>query len=278
MALFMKPFYRRLMLSVFSIALVGSYTLGVQGNTITLTPASPSVLVGQSLQLAAGGAVTPSSIAVGAWHSCVMYSDQSIRCTGLNNQGEIGNNSYLSVSEPALAQGTVNPVTLRTGNEHTCTLVGDGRMQCWGTNYTGQLGTGTMGGFAMTAQFVLNSSNALQAYTGGFHKCAMMPDRTMQCWGRNQDGQLGNGDSTTDTSLPGPVLNLGPVSDFAGGGYHNCALLADKSVRCWGRNARGQVGDGTVVTPVTQPHVVAGLTASALSLGGYHSCALLPNG
>src|SRR5258708_8201664 len=276
MALFMKPFYRRLLLSVFSIALAGSSTLGLQGNTITLTPANPSVLVGQSLQLAAGGAVTPSAIAAGAWHTCVMYSDQSIRCTGLNNQGEIGNNSYVSVSDPALAQGTVNPATLRTGYEHTCTFVGDGRMQCWGTNYTGQLGNGTLGGFSMTPQFVTSMSTALQAYTGGYHTCAMMPDRTMQCWGRNQDGQLGNGDSTTDVPLPGPVVGLGPVADFAGGGYHNCALLADNSVRCWGRNGRGQVGDGTDTTPVTQPHVVVGLKAAALSLGGDHSCARPP--
>jgi alpha-tubulin suppressor-like RCC1 family protein len=275
----MKPFYRKPMLFAFTLAFAASYTLGVQGNTITLTPASPVVFVGQQpLPLTANGAVTPTAIAVGAWHTCVLYSDQSIRCTGLNNQGEIGNNSYLSVSEPALAVNPVNPAALRTGNEHTCTLVGDGRMQCWGTNYTGQLGDGTIGGFAMVPQFVRNISGAIKAITGGYHTCAMLADRTMQCWGRNQDGQIGNGDSTTDVSLPTPVVGLGPVADFAGGGYHNCALMADNSVRCWGRNARGQVGDGTDITPVTQPHVVSGLTAAALSLGGYHSCALLQNG
>jgi alpha-tubulin suppressor-like RCC1 family protein len=273
----MKPLNRRLTLTAFSIAFACSYTLGVHGNTIAVAPANPSVLVGQTLALTADGAVTPVSIASGAWHTCVRYTDQSIRCTGLNNQGEIGNNSYFSVSEPALALGTVNPVTLLTGNEHTCTLVGDGRMQCWGTNYTGQLGDGTMGGFAMTPQFVHNISGAIEAITGGFHTCAMLPDRTIECWGRNQDGQIGNGDSTTDVALPVPVGGLGPVADLVAGGYHNCALMPDNSVRCWGRNVRGQVGDGTVTTPVTQPHVVSGLTAAALSLGGYHSCARLPD-
>jgi hypothetical protein len=53
--------------------------------------------------------------------------------------------------------------------------------------------------------------------------------------------------------------------------------MTDGSVACWGRNSRGQIGDGTDVTPVTQPHLVGGLTASSLSLGGYHSCALLPD-
>ena len=51
--------------------------------------------------------------------------------------------------------------------------------------------------------------------------------------------------------------------------------MPDHSVECWGRNGRGQVGDGTDTTPVTQPHLVSGLTAASLSLGGYHSCALL---
>jgi hypothetical protein len=72
-----------------------------------------------------------------------------------------------------------------------------------------------------------------------------------------------------------PVIGLGPVATLVPGGYHNCALMADNSVECWGRNGRGQVGDGTDITPVTQPHLVSGLHAASLSLGGYHSCALL---
>jgi alpha-tubulin suppressor-like RCC1 family protein len=272
----MKSFKRKLKLSLVATTIAASYTLAVQGTGIALTPGNPSVLAGQAVQLTANGAVTPTAIAVGAWHTCVMYTDQSIRCTGLNNQGEIGNNDYHAVSEPTLAIGTVNPVVLRTGNEHTCSFVGDGRIQCWGTNYTGQLGDGTIGGFAMTPQFVHNISGALKLITGGFHTCAILADSTVQCWGRNQDGQIGNGDATTDVALPVPVGGLGPVVDLVGGGYHNCARKADNSVHCWGRNARGQVGDGTVNSPITEPHLVSGLTtATALSLGGYHSCALL---
>jgi hypothetical protein len=101
-------------------------------------------------------------------------------------------------------------------------------------------------------------------------------DSTVQCWGRNQDGQLGNGDSTTDVPLPAPVQGLGPVADFAAGGYHACAIMSDRSVKCWGRNVRGQVGDGTTDSPVAQPHAVGGLSnVASLSLGTYHSCALL---
>jgi alpha-tubulin suppressor-like RCC1 family protein len=253
-----------------------SLTFGLRAASITIAPANPGLLVGQTVQLTAGGAVVPMSISAGHDTTCALYSDQSVRCTGLNNQGEVGNGTTNNAFEPALAAGTVNPVTLQNGAEHTCTLVGDGTMQCWGTNYTGQLGDGTMGGFAAVPQFVHGITNAIKAITGGFHTCAILSDRTVQCWGRNQDGQLGNGDSTTDVPLPGPVHNLGPVADLSSFGYHNCALMPDRTVQCWGRNGRGQVGDGTDTSPVTLPHQVVGMSSAvALSLGGYHSCALL---
>lgn len=266
---------RKLQLIAFMVFAL-TLTPGVRGASVTIAPANPALLVGQTVQLAANGAVVPAAIATGAGHTCVLYTDQSIRCTGQNSQGQVGNGGFTSVFEPAAVSGTVNPVSVGAGLEHTCTLVGDGRMQCWGANFTGQLGDGTMGGFAMAPQFVHNVTNAIKAITGGFFTCAMLPDRTMQCWGRNQDGQLGNGDSTTDVPLPAPVQGLGPVLDFAAGGYHACAMLADRTVRCWGRNVRGQVGDGTSNSPVTQPHIVSGLNSAAtLSLGSYHSCALL---
>src|SRR4051812_38806035 len=258
---------RKLPLLVFVVCAF-TLTIGVRGASITLTPGNPTILVGQAGQLAATGAVVPAAIATGAGHTCVLYTDQSIRCTGQNSQGQVGNGGFTSVFEPTVVNGTVTAASVGAGLEHTCTFVGDGRMQCWGANYTGQLGGGTIGGFSPTPQFVQNMSTAIKAAVGGFFTCAMMPDRTVQCWGRNQDGQLGNGDATTDTALPGPVLGLGPVSDIVPGGYHACAIMNDRTVRCWGRNGRGQVGDGTVDSPITQPHPVSGLTtAAALSLG-----------
>src|SRR5260370_164094 len=118
------------------ITLTMSLTLGLRAASITVAPASSSLLVGQTVQLTANGGVVPTSIAAGNLHTCVLYSDQSVRCTGFNSQGEIGNGTTSNTLDPALAAGTVNAVAIRNGAEHTCTLVGDGTMQCWGTNYT----------------------------------------------------------------------------------------------------------------------------------------------
>src|SRR6185295_3866034 len=97
-------------------------TLGVRGASITIAPANPTLLVGQTMQLAANGAVVPVAIATGG-HTCVLYTDQSLRCSGQNSQGQVGNGTFTSVFEPAVATGTVNPVSVGAGLEHTCTLV-----------------------------------------------------------------------------------------------------------------------------------------------------------
>ena len=256
-----------------------SLTLVLRAVSVTIAPANPTMLVGQTVQLSANGAVTPAAIATGAWHTCVIYSDQSVRCTGLNNQGELGDGTFSRKFSPVLVGGLANPARIRTGAEHTCALIGDGTMQCWGSNYTGQLGDGTMGGFAMVPQPVHGITNAIDALTGGYFTCAILPDHTVQCWGRNQDGQLGNGGSTTDVPLPAPVQNLGPVAALSAGGYHACALLSDGTAKCWGRNSRGQVGDGNQNTPVTVPTPVSGLTNAVQVVAGFfHTCARLADG
>jgi len=251
--------------------------VGAQG-TVGISPGNATMLVGQNQQFTMTGTVRPAAITSGAWHTCILFSDRSVRCTGRNNQGQIGDGSFNNASRPVLVGGLPNPVTLRAGNEHTCTLMADGTMRCWGTNYTGQLGDGTIGGYALVPQPVNGISNAVAAVTGGFHTCAILSDNTVKCWGRNQDGQIGNGDSTTDVTQPVPVSGLGIVAGMAGGGYHTCTNMPDRTMRCWGRNGRGQVGDGTVTSRST-PAVVSGMTnAAAINPGGYHTCAVLMDG
>src|SRR5204862_3993916 len=86
------------------------------------------------------------------------------------------------------------------------------------------------------------------------HSCALINDGTVQCWGRNESGQLGNG-TTTNSSVPVGVAGItGAVGITAGWWHHSCALLAGGTVRCWGLNQWGQFGDGTTTSsfvPVT---------------------------
>ena len=245
----------------------------------SVAPANPSILAGQTQQFTANGLATPATIAGGGYHTCMLMADQSARCFGENNWGQLGNGGFSNSSTPIPVSGMATAVRLGTGIEHSCALVADGTVRCWGTNYVGQLGDGTFGGLSALPKTVQNLSSVSELAVGGFHNCAIFPDRSVKCWGRNQDGQIGNGDSTTDVSPPSqPVSGLGPVAAIAAGGYHTCALMPDSTARCWGRNARGQLGNGTS-NPSSTPVVVSGMTnAAALSGGFYHTCALLRDG
>src|SRR5205807_9107416 len=70
---------------------------------------------------------------------------------------------------------------------------------------------------------------------GQQHTCAVLDDGTVQCWGRNNYGQLGDGTLITRLT-PVPVSNLGTAISIAAGAFHTCALLSSGTVRCWGLN------------------------------------------
>lgn len=118
-----------------------------------------------------------------------------------------------------------------------------------------------------------------QLATAEVHACARASDGTAWCWGGNVYGQLGDG-TTSDRTAPSRVIGLGDVMEVAAQGLlineaaHSCARLADGTVWCWGRNNRGQLGDGTLVDRSSPVRVGALSDATAIAVGRHHSCAI----
>ena len=107
------------------------------------------------------------------------------------------------------------------------------------------------------------------------HTCAVLDNGSALCWGKNNVGQLGNGISGFNSPIPVAVNGLGPVKSISVGTFHTCAILSDDSLKCWGRNVNGQLGNGSNIDALT-PVSVSGLSAvKAISLGFDYSCALL---
>src|SRR5262249_209939 len=129
---------------------------------------------------------------------------------------------------------------------------------------------------ANVANIVLDKSSSVYGIA-----CALMTGGTLDCWGNNSQGELGNG--TTDFSpFPAPVPGLSGVTIVAVGNP-TCALLSGGTVECWGDNSSGELGIGTTTGPDTcannlpcskTPVPVAGLTgATAISAGVTYACA-----
>jgi len=170
--------------------------------------------------------------------------------------------------------------TVASGFYHTCAVLHSGAMKCWGRNGDGQLGDGTRTDRRAPVYVAGLASAAQRAASGGYHTCALLDDDAVLCWGRNGDGQLGDG-TTTDSLSPTEVqLSTSPAPiSVACGLQHTCALNEDGNVRCWGYNNKGQLGDGTT-TGRALPVLVTGLASPALgiSAGRYHTCAVLTGG
>jgi alpha-tubulin suppressor-like RCC1 family protein len=112
--------------------------------------------------------------------------------------------------------------------------------------------------------------------------CARLSNGTVQCWGCNLGGELGNGQTSTTVSSPVSVSGLSQVTAIAGGGAHTCALSSNGAVQCWGENANGQLGNGSSPTPSSTPVAVTGLPSNdpvvSVAAGDQHSCAVLQSG
>jgi alpha-tubulin suppressor-like RCC1 family protein len=113
---------------------------------------------------------------------------------------------------------------------------------------------------------------------GSQHSCALLGGGTVKCWGDNTYGQLGDGTTDTMTSTPVTVTGLSGTTAIAAGADHTCALLTDGSVKCWGANHSGQLGDGTT-TNWPSPMAASGISmATAITAGTAHTCALFGDG
>src|SRR3989454_864919 len=263
-------------------------------DALAVTPANPTIGVGQTQQFTASGALPPTAVAAGGLHTCMRLPDGTVQCWGQNNFGQLGNGdgSLTSSSVPVPVRDLTTATRVVTGDSHTCALLGDGTVQCWGGGDSGQRGDGTFNNISSVPVAVVGMdgtghlTNAVAVAARGYHSCALLGDGTVWCWGRNVDGQLGNGTRAPVDCSPGSCGSSTPVrvggitgaAAVIAGGYHTCALLADGTAQCWGRNAEGQLGDGTTTSSST-PVRVGGVTgAVAVSAGILHTCALLANG
>ncbi|HEU4406801.1 MAG TPA: hypothetical protein VFS43_16155 [Polyangiaceae bacterium] len=240
------------------------------------------------------------ALALGYYHSCALLTGGEARCWGQNYDGQLGDGTTTSRLTPVLVLASPGgpPLTgvqaLELGGAHSCALRTSGEARCWGSNNHGQLGDGTKTD-RHTPVPVLASPGGppltgVQALAlGGAHSCALLTNGEARCWGRNYDGELGDG-TTTSRLTPVPALASpgGPpltgVQALALGELHSCALLTGGEARCWGQNYDGQLGDGTQTDRHTPVLVLASpggppLTGvQALELGGAHSCALRTSG
>src|SRR5439155_1413080 len=164
---------------------------------------------------------------------------------------------------------------------HTCAFTEPPGLApyCWGLNTSGEVGDGTTTNRPSPVP-VAGALNPLDGFSAGaFHSCALTQASggAAYCWGRNEEGELGDG-TTTSKASPVAVGGGRSFTAIATGYYHTCGLTAAGAVFCWGFNRDGGVGDGTSTNKSTPVAVAGGLTFTAISAGGNHTCGTTSTG
>jgi alpha-tubulin suppressor-like RCC1 family protein len=272
-----------------------------------------------------------SAVAGGSQHSLALLSGDTVDAWGCNQEGQLGTGTSSGPETcgtracsrvPVGVSGLSSVTAISAGgngadeeNEHSMALISNGTVKTWGDDEFGQLGVGkapetcptgpttstpcSTKAVTVKVTATANLTGVIAISAGGEHSLALLSGGTVDSWGANRSGQLGDG------STKGPdkcelepcakkaeaVSGLTGVTAIAAGGEHSLALLSNGTVEAWGANESGQLGDGTSTGPETcgegteahacsrTPVAVSGLSGVvAIAAGNEHSLALLSNG
>jgi alpha-tubulin suppressor-like RCC1 family protein len=253
----------------------GNNGIGQLGDGTKMDHYTPIDVIGLT-----GGVI---AISAGKFHTCALLATRAVKCWGQNNLGQLGDGTNTNRFAPVdVISLTSDVASIEVGVSDTCALTTGGAARCWGGNMYGQLGDGTTTDRPVPADVSGLTSGVLAIHlndAGGGHVCAVLVGGGLKCWGANYEGQLGDG-TTTDRYTPVDVSGLtSGVRDMELGLRHTCAVMINGTVKCWGANASGQLGDNTT-TPHLTPVDVSGSIDSAIDVAAAtdYTCILLSTG
>ncbi len=219
---------------------------------------------------AVAGISDATAISASEADTCALLSTGVVECWGGDEHGELGDGRFEDVGGPVIVAGITNATAVSVGWD-TCALLSTGEADCWGDNRYGQLGNGTNSGpeacsgpgqrEAVACSSVpvavgdLHHATAIAAGAG--QTCAILRTGGVDCWGSNYGGSLGDGATSGPETCEGerrfepgepprrptfpcsrfpvPVSHLAHATVIAAGLNGTCAILATRSVDCWGQ-------------------------------------------
>jgi alpha-tubulin suppressor-like RCC1 family protein len=183
-------------------------------------------------------------------HSCILTDDGSIACWGENSALQLATGDTIDRAVPTVVNGIGEAIDVYAGGNQSCAVIMQNeQVYCWGN---GQPPT------------LMSFSSVLGISLSAAHGCAILDDNSIQCWGDNLRGQLGNG-----AAVPAYSLTVG--------NEHSCAVSYSVlgQIQCWGDNQFGQLGNGTTsVLAQPGPSTLVSFSSEQIAAGRDFTCGL----
>ena len=204
----------------------------------TTTPRSAPTPVAQ-------GSLVFTKIAAGEAHACAVTDLGKAYCWGRDSAGETGTGTAPGnrLVPTAVNQGSTVFTDISLGWYHSCALANNKKAWCWGENYGGKLGDNTFTNRNLPVAVSQGAVNYNTLSLGEDFACALDTGGQTWCWGRNDNGRLGNPAASDETPVPLQAQQDGKVfSSIAIGAGHGCGLTSQGLAYCWGNGGDGQTG------------------------------------
>ncbi|MCF8257717.1 MAG: T9SS type A sorting domain-containing protein [Flavobacteriales bacterium] len=216
-------------------------------------------------------------------HTLSICADSTVRSFGWNYSCQLGASSPAESNEPLVVSGIDKVVAVSVGYNHSLALRDDGTVWAWGDNYGGCAGRPYPTYDKVCSPYPVDLPGCAVAISAGsFFSLALLADSTVWAWGFDNVGQLGNGGSDSTSHIPKKVAGITNAVAISAGSEHALALLADSTVRSWGKGWDGRLGNGSSSDQFAPVQV---LTAAAtpitdviqIEAGNTHSVVLRDN-
>lgn len=241
-----------------------------------------------------------TKVVAGGYFTLALIQDGTVWSWGDNNYGQLGDGTTTNRNHPVMVEGIEDVIDIAAGESQSFALRSDGTVWGWGRNgYVCLLGNGiadTTGCYCQTLPVQVSGLEGITAIAAGFeHTLALGSDSTVWAWGVNSKGQCGDGtlENRSTPVLVNTINNICCLQDVIAiaaphAGNHSLALKSDGTLRAWGSNDQGQLGNGEYTTDecACEPYpvkVVAGNKSGcdvdlcgikSVSAGERHSLAL----